>query len=289
MPARSSINVKTVGGVSDLPLSRWREYEDIFTDSLWMLGDRDKSGAHDGFYHGNFIPQIPNQFIRRYTEESGVVLDAFLGSGTTMIEARRLGRSCIGVELSPSVAAAAKKASKAQPAKKVAPNGRTAPFWKIITGDSGNQAVKKKVEGELSRNKRKGLDLIVLHPPYHDIIKFSDHKNDLSNLESVEDFVSSFGKVVKNFSPLLLPRHYLAVVIGDKYAGGEWVPLGFNLLQETLAQDNSLTLKSIVVKNMVNNRAKRNRENLWRYRALAGGFYVFRHEYILLFQKKGSR
>jgi len=36
----------------------------------------------------------------------------------------------------------------------------------------------------------------------------------------------------------------------------------------------------------VNNRAKRNQENLWRYRALVGGFYVFRHEYILLFQKK---
>lgn len=26
-------------------------------------------------------------------------------------------------------------------------------------------------------------------------------------------------------------------------------------------------------------------KELWRYRALAGGFYVFKHEYIFLFQK----
>ena len=60
-------------------------------------------------------------------------------------------------------------------------------------------------------------------------------------------------------------------------------------MEETLRRDKDLSLKSIVIKNMLNNRAKRNKENLWRYRALAGGFYVFRHEYILLFQKKGKR
>lgn len=293
MPTHSSVsqklNGRTVGGVSDLPLSRWREYEDIFTDSLWMLGDRDKSGAHDGFYHGNFIPQIPHQFIRRYTSENGVVLDGFLGSGTTMIEARRLGRSCIGVELSPDVANIAKKASSAQPPKKISSNGLGAPFWKVLVGDSSSKITRKKVETVLSKHGREGLDLVILHPPYHDIIKFSEHKKDLSNSESVEDFVSGFGNVVENFSSMLLPRHYLAIVIGDKYADGKWVPLGFNLLQETLNRGDSLTLKSIIIKNMMNNRAKRNKENLWRYRALAGGFYVFRHEYILLFQKQNGK
>lgn len=281
--------LRTIGGVSDLPLSHWREYGDIFTDSLWMLGDRDKSGAHDGFYHGNFIPQIPQQLIRRYTGENGVVLDGFLGSGTTMIEARRLGRSCIGVELLPDVAKAAKKAYLAEPQKKISNNGHGAPFWDVISGDSTSDKTRNKVENTLSKHGREGLDLVILHPPYHDIIKFSEHKDDLSNSGSVENFIASFGKVVENFSSLLLPRHYLAVVIGDKYANGEWVPLGFNLLQETLARGDSLVLKSIVIKNMTNNRAKRNKENLWRYRALAGGFYVFRHEYILLFQKKNGK
>jgi len=28
-----------------------------------------------------------------------------------------------------------------------------------------------------------------------------------------------------------------------------------------------------------------NQKELWRYRALVGGFYIFKHEYILLFKK----
>ena len=76
-------------------------------------------------------------------------------------------------------------------------------------------------------------------------------------------------------------------MIGDKYANSEWVPLGFYLMQEAM-KNHDLKLKSILVKNMVNNRAKINQEHLWRYRALVGGFYIFKHEYILLFKKINS-
>ncbi len=44
-------------------------------------------------------------------------------------------------------------------------------------------------------------------------------------------------------------------------------------------------IKSIVVKNIENNKGKRMQEDLWRFRALVGGFYIFKHEYIFLFQK----
>ena len=47
-----------------------------------------------------------------------------------------------------------------------------------------------------------------------------------------------------------------------------------------------LFLKGILIKKMVNNKGKMNQENLWRYRALTGGFYIFKHEYILLFKKR---
>ena len=50
--------------VNDINLLRWKEYDDIITDSLWMLDKRDTSGTHLGWYWGNFIPQIPHQFLR---------------------------------------------------------------------------------------------------------------------------------------------------------------------------------------------------------------------------------
>lgn len=266
------------GGISDLPLAEWRDYEEIITDSLWLIGDRDNTGAHNGGYHGNFVPQIPYQLMRRFTRAGDFVIDPFLGSGTTMIEAKRMGRNCIGVELLPKMATHSRKQVSLQKSK-------DALCAKVLQGDSASLAVQDEVSAILEEYGRKYAQLIIMHPPYHDIIPFSDDNRDLSNAPDVGAFVAKFGDIVEGFSRMLEARRYLAIVIGDKYVNSQLVPLGFQLMNETLMRAESLALKSILVKNMVNNRAKRNKENLWRYRALAGGFYVFRHEYILLFRK----
>lgn len=56
---------------NDLDLSdeNWKNYEDILTDSLRIFNEREKGEKHSNFYHGNFIPQIPNQLIQRYTKK----------------------------------------------------------------------------------------------------------------------------------------------------------------------------------------------------------------------------
>lgn len=265
--------------INDLNLKNWKEYQDIITDSLWIIGERDKSGAHRGDYHGNFIPQIPNQLMRRFTKKDDVILDTLLGSGTTLIECKRLGRNGIGIELLPKIAEMAKQRISQESLfdSKI--------FTEILVADSTKKETREKVDEILKSHNRQNVQLIIMHPPYHDIIKFSNRPDDLSNAKSVKDFLKLFGDIVSNFLDLLEKKHYLAVVIGDKYTNSEWVPLGFMTMQEVLNRDG-LILKSILVKNMVNNRAKRNQEHLWRYRALVGGFYIFRHEYILLFQKR---
>ena len=83
---------------NDLNLDNWKESE-ILTDSLWIIPERDKTGKHNGFYHGNFIPQIPHQFILRYTKKNEIVFDPFLGSGTTAYEAESLNRNFIGIDI----------------------------------------------------------------------------------------------------------------------------------------------------------------------------------------------
>ncbi len=275
------INGIVMNKINDLDLANWKRYADIITDSLWIIPERDKSGNHRGDYHGNFIPQIPNQLMRRFTKKGDVVLDTFLGSGTTLIECKRLGRNGIGIELLPQVANLARERIQEEFLfdEKV--------FTEVLVADSTKKETREKVDEILKRHKRQNVQLIIMHPPYHDIIKFSDRLDDLSNAKSMREFLELFGSVVSNFVDLLEKRHYLAIVIGDKYTNSEWIPLGFYVMQETLKQgEGRLSLKSILVKNMTNNRAKRNQEHLWRYRALVGGFYIFKHEYILLFQKK---
>ena len=89
---------------NDLDMKKWKEYGDVITDSLWIIEKRDGSGAHSGDYHGNFVPQIPHQLFTRYTKKGDWILDPFSGSGTSLIEARRMGRNSVGIELRKDVA-----------------------------------------------------------------------------------------------------------------------------------------------------------------------------------------
>ena len=258
--------------VNDLNLNRWKEYNDLLTDSLWVLPRRDKTGVHNAGYWGNFIPQIPNQFLRRFTKKGEWVLDPFLGSGTTLIECRKLGRNGIGVELQTKVLNLASELIRKE----------KNPFkikTEFIIGDSSELNFKT----ELKRFNCESVQFLILHPPYWDIIKFSERKNDLSNAVSVEEFLTMFGKVAAKTFPVLDKGRFAAVVIGDKYSSGEWIPLGFYTMQEMLKR--GYKLKSTIIKNFDQTTAKRNQHELWRYRALAGGFYIFKHEYIFLFIK----
>jgi 16S rRNA G966 N2-methylase RsmD len=256
---------------NDLIPEAWKESE-IWTDSLWIIPERDNSGKHSGFYHGNFVPQVPRQLILKYTKKNDVVFDPFMGSGTTAYEAETLGRNFIGVDIQKELVDYVRQ--------NVEPSNN---FTELMSGDSTKAATFKKIKSTLDVHKIKNVQFAILHPPYTDIIKFSNLKDDLSNAVSLKDFLAKFTKVLKNTIDLLEDDRYLAIVIGDKYTAGEWIPLGFYCMNE--AQELGLKLKSVIIKNMAGNRAKQNKEAIWRYRALMSDYYIFKHEYILIFKK----
>jgi site-specific DNA-methyltransferase (cytosine-N4-specific) len=64
--------------------------------------------AHTGYYthrchpySAKYIPQIPNLLISNFTKKNDLVLDNFVGSGTTLVESKLLGRKAIGVDINP--------------------------------------------------------------------------------------------------------------------------------------------------------------------------------------------
>lgn len=270
---KSITEVKT-SKINDINLNRWKEYDDIFTDSLWILEKRDKTGAHNAGYWGNFIPQIPNQLLRRFTKKNDWVIDPFVGSGTTLLECNRLGRNGLGIELKKEVVNTAKQNLSLE-------DGlfKNESKVKVIQGDSSKIDFSKLIKDM----KIPKVQFAILHPPYWDIIKFSKLKEDLSNAPSVEIFLSQLGEVIDNIEPILERKRFLALVIGDKYSKGQLIPLGFYAMQEVLKR--RFLLKSTIVKNFAETKGKQNKQELWRYRALVGGFYIFKHEYIFLFQK----
>ena len=176
--------VKTTA-YSDINLKKWREYDHIKTDTLWEFPNRLKEGGHSNEYHGNYIPQIAQQIYERYTKKNDIVLDLFFGSGTSGIEAINMGRRCIGVELKDELAESVSE--KFTPKQLVTDVN-------IICADSASEIAKEKIKARLDIMGAKKAQLLMLHPPYDDIIKFSDKKEDLSNCATTEEFYDLFEK-----------------------------------------------------------------------------------------------
>ena len=103
--AQSKANLKVVDNnavkttaYSDINLKKWREYDDVKTDTLWEFPNRLKEGGHSNEYHGNYIPQIAQQIYERYTKKNDIVLDCFSGSGTTAVACHDLKLDFVCIE-----------------------------------------------------------------------------------------------------------------------------------------------------------------------------------------------
>ena len=72
--------------------------------SVWTIATAPFPGAH----FATFPPALIEPCILAGCPAGGTVLDPFLGAGTTALVADRLGRHCIGLELSPAYAAMAR-------------------------------------------------------------------------------------------------------------------------------------------------------------------------------------
>ena len=256
---------------NDIDMNVWKNYDEIQTDSLWLIDRRDKSGVHVGDYHGNFVPQIPHQLFMRYTKKGDWILDPFMGSGTSLIEAQRMNRNAIGIDLQQKIIDSAINRISAE----------SNDDSKIFTfcGDSSEISI----QNILDSVEIKNFQFVIFHPPYWDIIKFSDNQKDLSNCANLEDFLNNFGKVIDNTTKFLEKNRYCACVIGDKFANSQVIPLGFYCMN--LFMEKNFLLKAIIVKNFGETKGKSNQQNLWRYRALKSDYYIFKHEYIFVFEK----
>jgi hypothetical protein len=131
----------------------------------------------------------------------------------------------------------------------------------------------------------KSIQFILMHPPYLDIVKFTNNENDLSQISNLKEFVSKLKIVCENSLKYLDKNRYFAIVVGDVYKNGEVLPLAFYCM-DMIKRYFSVKLKGIIIKNIEGNRGKIGQNNIWKYRALNSDYFIFKHEYIFVFKKE---
>lgn len=238
------------------------EYESEYT-TVWSFPQRGNWVTHKSDYRGNFAPQVPRNLIEMYSNEGDLVLDPMVGAGTTLIEAKLLSRHALGVDVNPDtvkMAEAALNFNHSPPTRQ-----------KVIVGDAR----------DLSFLKNDSFDLIIGHPPYMNIIKYSDGKipSDLSNISSLPKFCDEIEIVAKELFRVLKPDRYCAILIGDTRKGKHFVPLAFKVMHRFLR--SGFVLKEDIIKVQHNCKTT----NYWRNKALQSKFYLIMHEHLFVFRK----
>lgn len=253
----------------------WKN-SDINVDSLWLIQKRDSSGKHENNYHGNFVPQIPYQLVKRYTHKGDTVLELFTGSGTSLFECEKLGRNYIGFDINQQmIDLIYQKMADTQNIRFVVNNCDVCDSQKI------NDIMKQ----SLDLTAKTSVDFLIAHPPYIDIVKFTDRKDDLSSISDLKLFLEKITQAIKNGLQFLEKNKYFAVVIGDVYKKSEVIPLGFYVM-DAIKKNFKVKMKGIIVKNIEGNRGKIGAQGIWCYRAMKSDYYLFKHEYIFVFKKE---
>jgi site-specific DNA-methyltransferase (adenine-specific) len=78
-------------------IENWVGRELAYPDNVLYLATECSNQGHSA----TFPVELPSWFIKLFTLPGDVVLDPFVGSGTTAVAARLLGRRCIGIDINP--------------------------------------------------------------------------------------------------------------------------------------------------------------------------------------------
>lgn len=214
-------------------------------------------------YRGNWSPYVPRNLILRYSKPGDWVLDQFMGSGTTLVEAKLLNRNAVGVDINQQSILLSETNLQFQ------------------CDTTSKVHIRKGNAMELSFIKDGSIDFICTHPPYANIIRYSKEIEKDISLLTLEDFLAAMEKVASEAYRVLKKGKMCAIMIGDIRKYGKVIPLGFRVMECFLKV--GFESKEIIIKEQHNCKTT----EYWE--KLNNNFLLLAHEYIFVFQKAQVR
>lgn len=245
-------------------ITKWEpENFELEMTTHWSFPKRGDWATHDAKWRGNWSPYIPRNIILRYSKEGDLILDQFAGGGTTLVEAKLLNRKIIGVDINDVALERCKEKTEFE-----------------HEGANGIVYIHKGDARYLDFVPDSSIDLICTHPPYADIIKYSENiPGDLSRLKT-KDFLTEMSKVAKECHRVLKGDKFCAILMGDTRQKGHMIPLSFEVMR--IFENAGFKLKETIIKEQHNCKAT----GYWKTNSVKYNFLLIAHEYLFVFRKR---
>jgi DNA modification methylase len=256
--------------LNELDGRTWERY----SISVW---DIIKTPEENKLGHPAMFPvELCKRLIEIYTKKGETVLDPFMGSGSTIIAAKDLGRKGIGIDVNPEFVKLAKHRLSQQ---KLFPTGVDEP--KVVCDDAKNL---------LTYVNPSSVDLVITSPPYWSIHKrkrtadykesrpYSELAEDIGNIEDYPKFMKALQDIFTKVHEVLKPGKRCVVIVMDIRVQSQFIPFHIDVIN--MMKEVGFILEDIIIWDR--------RKEYSNLRPL--GFpYVFVvnkvHEYILIFRR----
>lgn len=261
---------------NDLDGATWTRY----SISIWS--DIRKTAEEAALGHPAMFPAaLPARLIECYTRKGMWVLDPFLGVGSTLIAAKRLGRHGIGIELNPEYARIAEARLKTLTLEQEWSDDREDVECCVHVGDAND--LEQFVEPA-------SIDLVVTSPPYWDILlekrtadykpirHYGDDVNDLGKIRDYDEFLSALQKIFQKVYAALRSGAYCCVVVMDIRKKNRFYPYHADFAQRM--EEIGFIYDDLIIWD------RRHEYNNLRPLGYPSVFRINKvHEFILIFQK----
>lgn len=214
-----------VNTLNDLNGTEWVKFLSSFFIFNALQSDlkeeREITGGKSKEHPATYSPTMIEGFIKFFTKKGQIVLDPFLGIGSTLVACDRTDRIGIGIELNEKYADIAKMRTK----------------QRIINGNSA----------ELSKMELPTIDYCISSPPYWNVlnrstkdfknkreksdldVNYSESTNDLGNISDYEQFIDALVNIYKEVYQVLKPKGYITIIIKNVKKEGKLYPLAWDL------------------------------------------------------------
>ncbi|MEM4353120.1 MAG: site-specific DNA-methyltransferase [Candidatus Caldarchaeum sp.] len=257
--------------LSNLDGKTWGRY----SISIW---DVVKTPQERELKHPAMFPvEICRRLIQIYTKKGHLVIDPFVGSGSTLVACKELGRRGVGIDINEKFVKLAQERLRQQTL-----DAKSSAQVEVYVDDALNL---------LKYVQPNNADLCITSPPYwmiHLRKRSADYKQprpysqlerDLGNIPDYAVFLSELKKVFEKVYEALKPGKRCVVIVMDIRVLNQFIPYHVDVIR--LMSEIGFVLEDIIIWDR--------RKEYNRLRPL-GYPYVFIvnkvHEYIMIFRKE---
>ena len=242
------MGTETVNRKTSTPSTRENKLNELsgkdwikFTKS-WFIHRPEPRGDRKILHPASFPESLAREFVSFFTKKGQLVVDPFVGTGSTLVAALEAGRSGIGFEIVKKYADISKERVK-QATSQSRSHGRQTergPSWaKVVTADSAKLS---KVWGEKDFPM---ADYCITSPPYWNQLRkshmrqrgrmekgldtnYSDDPDEIGNTQDYHHFLSALKRAFDEVYKVMKPKGYLTIITNNVFSDGRMYPLAFD-------------------------------------------------------------